>query len=50
MKIILKPLYSLLGLFSRKKKPVKTHQISTKNKWLYPEDSFGKMERGVQYD
>ena len=22
-------------------------EIKTKNKWLYPEDSFGKMEKGV---
>jgi len=50
MKTILKPLYSLLKLFSRKKKPVRKHKISTRNKWLYPEDNFGKMERGVEYD
>ena len=25
------------------------HQIATKNKWLYPTDSFGKLERGVEY-
>jgi hypothetical protein len=22
----------------------------TKNKWLYPTDSFGKLEKGVVYD
>jgi hypothetical protein len=22
--------------------------LSTKNKWLYPEDNFGKLERGVE--
>lgn len=22
-------------------------EIATKNKWLYPEDEFGKMEKGV---
>lgn len=22
--------------------------VSTKNKWLYPEDNFGKLERGVE--
>jgi len=50
MKSILKSLNSIKRLIFRTKKPVKTHQISTKNKWLYPEDNFGKMERGVEYD
>lgn len=49
MKTILKSLYSLLSLFPRKKKLVKRYQISTKNKWLYPEDNFGKMERGIEF-
>ena len=50
MKSILKSLNSIKRLIFRTKKPVKTNQISTKNKWLYPEDSFGKMEHGVEYD
>ena len=25
-------------------------KIKTKNKWLYPTDNFGKLERGVVYD
>ena len=25
-------------------------EVKTKNKWLYPEDNFGKMEKGVVYD
>lgn len=50
MKTILKALNSLVKLFSRKKTPVNNHKISKKNKWLYPEDSFGKMEHGVEYD
>ena len=27
-----------------------TQKISTKNKWLYTTDSFGKMEKGVACD
>ena len=50
MKTILKVLNSLVKLFYRKKTPVNNHKISKKNKWLYPEDSFGKMEHGVEYD
>lgn len=50
MKSILKLLISIKRLLIRGKKPIKTHHISTKNKWLYPEDSFGKLERGVEYD
>ena len=23
-----------------------SHQVKTKNKWLYPEDNFGVLERG----
>ena len=23
------------------------HKISKKNKWLYPTDNFGKLEKGV---
>ena len=42
--------YTRLKIFSRKKKPVRTHKISTRNKWLYPGDNFGKMECGVEYD
>lgn len=26
----------------------KSQVVSTKNKWLYPEDNFGKLERGVE--
>ena len=26
----------------------KSQMVSTKNKWLYPEDNFGKLERGVE--
>ncbi len=28
------------------KKPI----ISDKNKWLYPTDEFGKMEKGTEYE
>ena len=41
-------------LFLRKKrtndfKPVIIPQeLSTRNKWLYPEDNYGKLERGVE--
>ncbi len=53
MKTILKAFYNLSKLFLKKKKPITkhqipTHQISTKNKWLYPDDNFGKLERGVE--
>ena len=53
MKTILKAFYNLSKLLLKKKKPITkhqipTHQISTKNKWLYPDDSFGKLERGVE--
>jgi hypothetical protein len=50
MKTILKTLNNFVKLFSRKKTPVNNNKISKKNKWLYPEDSFGKMEHGVEYD
>lgn len=50
MKTILKVLNSLVKLFSINKKPFNNHKISKKNKWLYPEDSFGKMEHGVEYE
>lgn len=26
------------------------HNITTKNKWLYPTDEFGKMEKGIVYE
>ena len=29
------------------KSNITTQKTSTKNKWLYPSDSFGKMEKGV---
>jgi hypothetical protein len=25
-----------------------SHQVKTKNKWLYPEDNFGTLKRGVE--
>ena len=50
MKTILKVLNSIVKLFSRKKTTVNNNKISKKNKWLCPEDSFGKMEHGVEYD
>ncbi len=25
-------------------------EIATKNKWLYPTDEFGKMEKGIVYE
>ena len=32
-------------------KPINMPQVvSTKNKWLYPEDNFGKLERGVEWE
>ena len=34
---------------SKTLKLIKT-PIATKNKWLYPEDNFGKMEKGVVKD
>lgn len=49
MKTILKTLNNFVKLFARKKTPVNNHKKSKKNKWLYPEDSFGKMEHGVEY-
>lgn len=50
MNRILKLINSLLRLSPRKMKLVNTHQISIKNKWLNPQDNFGKLERGVEYD
>jgi len=44
---------SLLSLFrfinNRKRTYINDskHQMTTKNKWLYPNDNFGKLERGV---
>lgn len=26
----------------------KSQMVSTKNKWLYPDDNFGKLKRGVE--
>jgi len=52
MKTIIKTFYNLSRLFLKKKPKSKhqipTYQISTKNKWLYPDDNFGKLERGVE--
>ena len=53
MKTILKAFYNLPRLLFIKEKPfsihqVSKHKISTKNKWLYPKDNFGKLERGVE--
>jgi hypothetical protein len=53
MKTILKAFYNLSRLLLVKEKPftinqVSKHKISTKNKWLNPEDNFGKLERGVE--
>ena len=48
------PLQYFSKLFLRKKrtnkfKPVIIPQeLSTRNKWLYPEDNYGKLERGVE--
>ena len=53
MKIILKAFCNLPRLLFIKEKPftinqVSKRKISTKNKWLNPEDNFGKLERGVE--
>lgn len=26
------------------------YEITTKNKWLYPNDAFGILEKGVEFD
>ena len=50
------PLQYFSKLFLRKKrtnkfKPVIIPQeLSTRNKWLYPEDNYGKLERGVEWE
>ena len=33
---------------SKKHEKNNSHQVKTKNKWLYPEDNFGKLKRGVE--
>ena len=48
------PLHYIVRLIFKKQKmssfePINMPQVvSAKNKWLYPEDNFGKLERGVE--
>jgi hypothetical protein len=48
------PLHHIVKLIFKKQRtnsfePINIPQVvSTKNKWLYPEDNFGKLERGVE--
>jgi hypothetical protein len=48
------PLHYIVRLIFKKQKMSsfesinKSQVVSTKNKWLYPEDNFGKLERGVE--
>jgi hypothetical protein len=48
------PLLYIVRLIFKKQRmnsfePINMSQVvSTKNKWLYPEDNFGKLERGVE--
>ena len=48
------PLQYFTKLFLRKKRTNKfkpviiTQELSTRNKWLYPDDNYGKLERGVE--
>ena len=37
-------------LVENKKERIVIKQFKSKNKWLYPEDNFGKLERGVVND
>jgi hypothetical protein len=47
MKYLLKLLFNTIKR-DTSKKPEKSAslQVKTKNKWLYPEDNFGVLERG----
>ena len=48
------PLYYIVRLIFKKQRKNsfesinKPQVVSTKNKWLYPDDNFGKLERGVE--
>ena len=50
------PLHHIVKLIFKKQRtnsfePINIPQVvSTKNKWLYPEDNFGKLERGVEWE
>ena len=50
------PLLYIVRLIFKKQRmnsfePINMSQVvSTKNKWLYPEDNFGKLERGVEWE
>jgi len=47
-------IFIMLFYFFRKKNNTKQEvippKIETKNKWLYPTDNFGKLEKGVVND
>ena len=47
------PLQYIVKLIKKQRtnsfEPINIPQVvSTKNKWLYPKDNFGKLERGVE--
>ena len=49
--IVASILFIMLFYLSRKKNNI-NHEVTrpefkSKNKWLYPEDNFGKLEKGV---
>jgi hypothetical protein len=47
MKSLLKLLWNTIKRDTRKKhEKSDSLQVKTKNKWLYPEDNFGVLERG----
>ena len=48
--ILLLMLIYFLRKINNSNKKVIQPKMPTKNKWLYPTDSFGKMEKGVVHD
>jgi len=49
MKSLLTLLLNTIKRDPREKHTISTsQQIKTKNKWLYPEDNFGELKRGVE--